>query len=1113
MATKNKSQNQPDLHELVVIFKDDAQIETSKNTFRTAKSTAIGTLNTSIKRLKSKVQPIFNPKIALNDMPTEFKSFARSTRLNPASFFTVQSESNLEGLLDEFLKDPLVEGAYIKPPAEDPNSAWKSPDFTGNQGYLDAAPGGVDAKFSWKLVGGRGNGIGVVDVEQGFNLTHEDLRAKISSILGGNNVTSSRNHGTAVLGVIAGAESSIGVTGISSDVQLRAISHNGQGTAQAIINAANASKAGDIILLEVHRAGPAFNFQGRDDQRGYIAIEWWPDDFAAVTYATAKGIIVVEAAGNGMENFDLEIYNKRPSGWPNSWKNPFNPSNPQSGAIIVGAGASPSSSMDRSILSFSNWGKRVDVQGWGHNVATTGYGNMQGDKFVCLNPANNWTVEAGYPKSPIGAGPGFLSAMGNGISASFWCDHNQKVYFFKKDEYYRVDPNNGWTVEPDYPKPIAGNWPGMPADFANGIDAALWSDTNKRIYFFKGNQYVKINPSVSWNVEAGYPKPISGNWPGFPASFASGVDAAIYSYVNNKIYFFKGNKYLRINPSVSWNMEAGYPKTISSSWRNMPSEFNRGVDSALWDKTTDKVFFLKTEDLWYTSSFSGTSSASPVVTGSVACIQGRLKARGKSLLTSDGMRNLLRNTGSPQQRLSGSNESNADSNWRGINASFGSGFDASLWNGKSNNIYFFKGNQYAKVDPANNWNIEPGYPKPIEDNWPGMPSSFLSGINAALWSETNKKVYMFKGNEFIRIDPFNGWNVEPGYPKPIAGSWPGFPASFTSGVNAALYSKTNGKIYFFKGSEYIRINPSVSWNVEAGYPKPIAGNWPGMPADFASGLDAATWSGTNNKIYFFKGEKYVRISPQTSWDVESGYPQIIARQRIGNRPNLKQVFQNLNLDSNWPGFPQSFGQDLDASLWSDPNKKVYFFKGSQYIKVDPFNDWEMESGYPKSISSGWPGFPSTFASGVDAAIWTKTNDRIYFFKGSQYIKVNPASGWAVEPGYPKQIAGNWPGLPASFSSGIEAALWSGTNNKIYFFKGNQYVRIDPLNGWNMDSGYPKNINSAWKGMPSTFNSGINAALWNGKSSNIYFFKGSQYLKILPNNNWTMEKGYPREIRS
>ena len=58
---------------------------------------------------------------------------------------------------------------------------------------------------------------------------------------------------------------------------------------------------------------------------GFIAIEWWPDDFAAIRYAVEKGIVVVEAAGNGFQNLDAAIYGVRPAGFPASWTNPFNP--------------------------------------------------------------------------------------------------------------------------------------------------------------------------------------------------------------------------------------------------------------------------------------------------------------------------------------------------------------------------------------------------------------------------------------------------------------------------------------------------------------------------------------------------------------------------------------------------------------------------------------------------------------------------------------------------------------------------------------------------------------------------------------------------------------------
>ena len=66
----------------------------------------------------------------------------------------------------------------------------------------------------------------------------------------------------------------------------------------------------------MHRPGPRFNFARAHDQRGYIAVEWWPDDFAAILNATSRGIIVVEAAGNGAENLDDALYQTPGAGLP-----------------------------------------------------------------------------------------------------------------------------------------------------------------------------------------------------------------------------------------------------------------------------------------------------------------------------------------------------------------------------------------------------------------------------------------------------------------------------------------------------------------------------------------------------------------------------------------------------------------------------------------------------------------------------------------------------------------------------------------------------------------------------------------------------------------------------
>ncbi|MBN2000470.1 S8 family serine peptidase, partial [candidate division KSB1 bacterium] len=51
---------------------------------------------------------------------------------------------------------------------------------------------------------------------------------------------------------------------------------------------------------------------------------------------------------------------------------------------------------------------------------------------------------------------------------------------------------------------------------------------------------------------------------------------------------------------------------------------------------------------WYTNDFSGTSGASAITAGAVASIQSFLLQQGRQILSSQEMRNLLRNTGTPQ---------------------------------------------------------------------------------------------------------------------------------------------------------------------------------------------------------------------------------------------------------------------------------------------------------------------------------------------------------------------------------------------------------------------------------------------------------------------------------
>lgn len=391
--------------ELIVIAREQAGLRARAAGLASVTGVDVSALDALLQANGARLTPLFGASEERVQAASDAQGSARSAAPAHVFYHVEAPDDRLDALAEELRKHEAVEAAYVKPAGEPPNLAAlaedadmgintmlpmpedappTTPDFTARQIYLDAAPAGIDARYAWTQAGGGGAGVRVIDCEWGWRFTHEDLRQNQGGVVAGTATTNVDfvNHGTAVLGEISGDRNSLGITGIAPDAVISASAFSVP-SATAIRSAADRLRPGDIILLEIHRPGPNAP-SPPNGQRGFIAIEWWPDDFAAIRYAVDKGIIVVEAAGNGFENLDAAIYNTRPAGFPASWTNPFNPANPSSGAVVVGAGAPPPNTHgrnwgpDRSRLDFSNHGQRVDAQGWGREVTSTGYGDLQG---------------------------------------------------------------------------------------------------------------------------------------------------------------------------------------------------------------------------------------------------------------------------------------------------------------------------------------------------------------------------------------------------------------------------------------------------------------------------------------------------------------------------------------------------------------------------------------------------------------------------------------------------------------------------------------------------------------------------------------------------------------
>jgi hypothetical protein len=235
--------------------------------------------------------------------------------------------------------------------------------YQSDQLYLDPAPVGVDAYWAWNQPNGKGEDVRVIDLESGWILTHTDLPKP--QLLFNDNVTNQnevRDHGAAVMGIIAAKDNGVGVTGIAPNLaSLNAVSHYEQASdtdyhvSDAIAVAMNCLRAGDILLLEV----------ARYPDNGSISYptEYDAADHTAIRSAVAAGIVVIEAAGNSHRNLNVDL-----------------PIAEDSGAIMVGAGwsAVSGSPSGHRREHDSNFGDRVDCYAWGDSIATAGYGDKAG---------------------------------------------------------------------------------------------------------------------------------------------------------------------------------------------------------------------------------------------------------------------------------------------------------------------------------------------------------------------------------------------------------------------------------------------------------------------------------------------------------------------------------------------------------------------------------------------------------------------------------------------------------------------------------------------------------------------------------------------------------------
>jgi serine protease len=387
---------------------------------------------------------------------------------------------------------PVVDSARQKQALIDTTTA----DMTAFLGHHFPAPNGLDARYALTsgIPGARGQNVKVVDIERGWNLHHEDLTklAAPNVMIGPASTDTDDDHGTAAIGIVLADDNGFGVTGMAPDasVGLRAVTGPNDFTV-----AAQSMSPGDILF-----SPQGVTYVKPDGTLGgSVPLEYDQSYYDAISAVAASGIIVVEPAGNGGQNLDSSAF--APMFGPNG--------RPNSGAIMVGAGIgdNPACPADYGpVRSASPWtyGSRVDVQGFGTCVTTTGYGYA--------NPSAPKNSRYDYDFQGTSSASAIIAGAAAELSSAFEANNGRPATIAEVKALlkYNASPQDTTSPGAEYPDHNVGSLPNLKA----GLDKIV-SDAGGTIggggtstVPAPTNLTAKNNPNgsvgLSWSAPSGF---------------------------------------------------------------------------------------------------------------------------------------------------------------------------------------------------------------------------------------------------------------------------------------------------------------------------------------------------------------------------------------------------------------------------------------------------------------------------------------------------------------------------------------------------------------------------------------------------------------------------------
>ncbi|GAB4384359.1 MAG: hypothetical protein Kow00121_47710 [Elainellaceae cyanobacterium] len=382
-----------------------------------------------------------------------------------------------------------------------------------------------------------------------------------------------------------------------------------------------------------------------------------------------------------------------------------------------------------------------------------------------------------------------------------------------------------------------------------------------------------------------------------------------------------------------------------------------------------------------------------------------------------------------------------------------------IFDGLDGHSYAFLENRYISS--------EDGHVRSVAEMWGHNRYDFghPERIDAAMASHgyyllfLNDKVVKYAGSiELANLQP------ETGYPKALSQEFPNLPDEFVSGIDAALYGQDN-HIYLFQDTDFVRIDPNTGTTTTA-ETRIVWGRVANEIAD--EGQVDAAFVGLDGYTYLFSGAQYVRYSGSNYTQVDDGFPRNIAQDWegltrvtgavvLGNKTYLFGT--NARNEDIYVRY-STLRQDEDDYLVVDavnPNAKVIETVLANRPDVD-----EIEV-FPTTVNNDFWSLPESLTHGaadfqIDA-IMNGPGGKVYLFAGGHYIEHDRANRWWSEP---KILAEQFDRpLVGIDNSDRVTAGFTGTDGKTYLFYGSKYLRFSDPELRNLDNGYPRLTNRFW----------------------------------------------------